>query len=149
MLNGILQARILEWVGFPFFRGSSQAQDRTQVCRTAGRFFSRWATREKCLQPAHIQLGACNKPVRLSARGNVSVSVNELNTAESCSLLLCWDERESSCVCSCRASAADGPRLGGSGVSARPTSRPPARAARSRREASSPQGLSGSYSNAS
>ena len=28
---GILQARILEWVAFPFSRGSSQARDRTQV----------------------------------------------------------------------------------------------------------------------
>ena len=27
----ILQARILEWVAFPFSRGSSQARDRTQV----------------------------------------------------------------------------------------------------------------------
>ena len=28
---GILQARILEWVAFPFSRGSSQSRDRTQV----------------------------------------------------------------------------------------------------------------------
>ena len=28
---GILQARILEWVTFPFSRGSSQPRDRTQV----------------------------------------------------------------------------------------------------------------------
>ena len=28
---GILQARILEWVSFPFYRGSSQPKDRTQV----------------------------------------------------------------------------------------------------------------------
>ena len=36
----ILQARILEWVGFPFSRGSSQPRDRTQVSRVAGRFFT-------------------------------------------------------------------------------------------------------------
>ena len=30
---GILQARILEWVAFPFSRGSSQPKDGTQVCR--------------------------------------------------------------------------------------------------------------------
>ena len=30
-LHGILQARILEWVAFPFSRGSSQPRDRTQV----------------------------------------------------------------------------------------------------------------------
>ena len=36
---GILQARILEWVAFPFFRGSSQPRDRTQVSGIAGGFF--------------------------------------------------------------------------------------------------------------
>ena len=36
----ILQARILEWVAFPFSRGSSQPRDRTQVSRTAGGFFT-------------------------------------------------------------------------------------------------------------
>ena len=29
-VHGILQARILEWVAFPFSRGSSQPRDRTQ-----------------------------------------------------------------------------------------------------------------------
>ena len=42
---GILQARILEWVVFPFSRGSSQPRDWTQVSHTAGRFFTSWATR--------------------------------------------------------------------------------------------------------
>ena len=33
-VQGILQARILEWVVFPFSRGSSQPRDRAQVsCR--------------------------------------------------------------------------------------------------------------------
>ena len=39
-VNGILQARILEWVAFPFTRGSSQHRDRTQVSCIAGRFFT-------------------------------------------------------------------------------------------------------------
>ena len=43
---GILQARILEWVAFPFSRGSSQPRDRTQVSRIAGGFFTNWAMRE-------------------------------------------------------------------------------------------------------
>ena len=30
-IHGILQARILEWVGFPFSRVSSQPRDQTQV----------------------------------------------------------------------------------------------------------------------
>ena len=45
-VHGILQARILEWVAFPFSRGLSQPRDRTQVSRIAGRFFTSWATRE-------------------------------------------------------------------------------------------------------
>ena len=45
-VHGILQTRILEWVAFPFSRGSSQSRHRTQVSRIAGRFFTSWATRE-------------------------------------------------------------------------------------------------------
>ena len=48
-VHGILQARVLVWVAFPFSRGSSRPRDRTQVSRIAGgyisihfcRFFSR------------------------------------------------------------------------------------------------------------
>ena len=43
VVHGILQARILEWVAFPFSRGSSQPGDHTQVSRIAGRFFTVWA----------------------------------------------------------------------------------------------------------
>ena len=45
-VHGILQARILQWVAFPFSRVSSQPRDWTQVSRIAGRFFTSWATRE-------------------------------------------------------------------------------------------------------
>ena len=45
-LHGILQARRLEWVAFPFSRGSSQPRDRTQVSCSAGGFFTSWATGE-------------------------------------------------------------------------------------------------------
>ena len=45
-VHGILQARILEWVAFPFSKGSSQTRDRTQVSRIAGGFFTSWVTRE-------------------------------------------------------------------------------------------------------
>ena len=45
-VHGILQARILEWVAFPFSRGSSQPRDQTQVSHIVGRFFTVWATRE-------------------------------------------------------------------------------------------------------
>ena len=39
-VRGILQAGILEWVAFPFSRGSSQPRDRTQVSRISGRLFT-------------------------------------------------------------------------------------------------------------
>ena len=45
-VHGTLQARILEWVAFPFSRGSSQTRDRTRVSRIAGGFFTSWAIRE-------------------------------------------------------------------------------------------------------
>ena len=45
-VHGILQARILEWVTVPFYRGSSQPRDQTQVSCIAGRFFTSWDTRE-------------------------------------------------------------------------------------------------------
>ena len=37
-VHGILQVRILEWVAFPFSRGSFQPRDQTQVSHIAGRF---------------------------------------------------------------------------------------------------------------
>ena len=46
-VHGILQARILEWVDFPFSRGSSQHRNWTQVSCIAGRFFTNWATMYK------------------------------------------------------------------------------------------------------
>ena len=36
--HGILQARILEWVGIPFSTGSSQPRDQTQISYITGRF---------------------------------------------------------------------------------------------------------------
>ena len=45
-VHGILQARILEWVAFPFSRGSSQPRYWTQVPHIAGRFSTSWATKQ-------------------------------------------------------------------------------------------------------
>ena len=45
-VHRILQARILEWIAIPFFRGSSWPRDWTQVSHIAGWFFTTWATRE-------------------------------------------------------------------------------------------------------
>ena len=46
VVDGILQARILEWVPYPFSSGSSQRINWTRVSCIAGRFFTSWATRE-------------------------------------------------------------------------------------------------------
>ena len=45
-VHGILQARTLEWVAFPFFRGSSQPRDQTQVSCIVSRFFANSAVRK-------------------------------------------------------------------------------------------------------
>ena len=46
--------QVLEWVAFPFSRGSSQPRNGTQVSCIAGGFFTSWATRE-----APCACGAC------------------------------------------------------------------------------------------
>ena len=46
IVYGILQARILESVAFPFSRGFSQPRNWTQISCIAGRFFTSWGTRE-------------------------------------------------------------------------------------------------------
>ena len=52
LVHGTLQARILEWVAFPFSRGSSQPRDQTQGSPIAGGFFTSWATKEaQCAPP--------------------------------------------------------------------------------------------------
>ena len=43
---------ILEWVAYPFSRGSSQSRNETRVSCIVDRFFTSWATREA--QPNHI-----------------------------------------------------------------------------------------------
>ena len=40
-VNGMLQARILDWATVLFSRASFQPRDRTQVSHIAGRFFTR------------------------------------------------------------------------------------------------------------
>ena len=54
-VHEILQARILEWVAFPFSRGSSRPRDRTQVSRIVHGFFT---TREPLSAPTK----GTNKP---------------------------------------------------------------------------------------
>ena len=42
LVHGILQARILEWVACPFFRGSSRPRSQTRVYCIAGGFFTNY-----------------------------------------------------------------------------------------------------------
>ena len=55
--------RILEWVAYPFSRGSSQSRNQTRVSCFAGRFFTSWATGE-ALSPSMLPVG--NWPVAIS-----------------------------------------------------------------------------------
>ena len=45
-VDGILQARILEWVAYPFSGGSSRPRNWTRVSCIAGKLFTNWAIRE-------------------------------------------------------------------------------------------------------
>ena len=45
-LNHQGSPRILEWVAYPFSRGTSWPRNRTSISCIAGRFFTRWATWE-------------------------------------------------------------------------------------------------------
>ena len=45
-VQGVLQARIVEWVAIPFSRGSSRPRDQALVSPIAGRFSTIWATTE-------------------------------------------------------------------------------------------------------
>ena len=53
-VHWIVQARILEWVAIPFSGGSFRPRDRTEVSRTAGRFFTFWATGEANIFPTSL-----------------------------------------------------------------------------------------------
>ena len=46
--------RILEWVAFPFSRGSYQPRDQSQVSHIADGFFTSWATRKAQLKLSHL-----------------------------------------------------------------------------------------------
>ena len=55
-VHGILQARIVEWVPYPFSRASSQSRNQTRLSCIAGRFFTSWATREALAPPSHLEI---------------------------------------------------------------------------------------------
>ena len=55
-VHGILQARILEWVAYPFYRGSSQPREQNQVSHVAGRFFTSQPTRRNKKRTSNTNL---------------------------------------------------------------------------------------------
>ena len=69
-VHGILQARILERVVFPFSRGSSQPRDWTQVSCITGGFFTSW-TKGKPNNPGVVGLSLLQWifPTQKSNRG--------------------------------------------------------------------------------
>ena len=53
-VHRILQARTLEWVAMPSFRGSSGPRDQTQVSCIAGRFSTAGPAGKSHLHPIHM-----------------------------------------------------------------------------------------------
>ena len=74
-VHGILQAGILEWVAFPFYRGSPQSRGWTQVSRIAGRFFTIWAT-SKMVGGAKSHLESNRIPTRDTQRAQTKPCVH-------------------------------------------------------------------------
>ena len=101
-VHGILQARILEWVAFPFSRESSQPRAQTQVSSIAGGFFTSWATREAQeywsgwpvplpvalpdpgIEPGSPTLQADSLPTELSGKPQTSLKNPKFLTIDSC-----------------------------------------------------------------
>ena len=71
-VHGILQARILEWVAFPFSRGSSPPRNRTGVSGLAGRFFTNWTIRETICSIVNMYIAS--KPLDLPSHRTINYS---------------------------------------------------------------------------
>ena len=84
-VHGILQAKILEWVVFPFSSRCSHPKDWTQVYRIAGGFFTNWAMREAC----SVYISLFKERLLLRAAGVLSVDCIQLQ-ASSGLLRLQW-----------------------------------------------------------
>ena len=76
--------RVLEWVAYPFSRGSSQSRARTKVSYIAGRFFTSWATKEApvayslntaCVPAKSLQLCPTLQPYRWTVARRAPPSV--------------------------------------------------------------------------
>ena len=80
----------LEWVAFPFSRGSSQPRDGTQVSHIAGGFFTSWAIREHNQSSGFIKdLFLCSYLTSIQTGIEVT-SLWDLNKMASRPFLLSW-----------------------------------------------------------
>ena len=75
-VQGILQARILEWVATPFSRGSSWPRDWTEVSGIAGRFFTIWATWEAPIK------GGAEAKIPVFSDSGLNLSTTQPNTTK-------------------------------------------------------------------
>ena len=93
MVHGILEASILEWVCFPFSRGSSRHRNRTRVSCIEGGFFTNWDIWE-------ASIGVVLQKRELSWEdGHIPDHIWILRTAARCRLLaLCRKEFKSEII---------------------------------------------------
>ena len=92
---GILQARTLEWVAFPFSKRPSQPTDWTQVSHIAGGFFTNWAMRE-----THSFLWLSNIPLCIYITTSLSIHLLMASRLLPCSSYCkqCYSEQWDTCV---------------------------------------------------
>ena len=80
-VHGILQARILKWIAFPFSRGSSQPRDRSQVSCIAGRFFINWAMHSQIANLFIYHLRQVRNYMKKKVKNNESCSAQFLRVS--------------------------------------------------------------------
>ena len=95
---GILQARILEWVAYPFSRGSFQTRNLTGVSCIARRLFTSWATMTNDIKemPRMLQEHITGWPG--PREGSGKASQHKWHRA-GCNVLLCSLMLYTSCSC--------------------------------------------------
>ena len=95
LVHATLQARILEWVAYPFSRGSSQPRNRTGVFCIADEFFTNWTMRKVDslwlgLLPVSPVVASGHKKQRLTDAGGKCTEIGRRETVKDHRLcLLC------------------------------------------------------------
>ena len=84
-----VQATVLEWVTFPFSRGSSQPRNWTGVSCIAGRFFTSWAAKEAHLDPLNV-LQPSGVQNLLHRNSSMVTGCSSLLATSALSLVLCF-----------------------------------------------------------